>query len=67
MLEAQEERKECFVPWAFIPLIVARLRLDTHILKQRKQKQSNWAVMLVVRSVGLEDRVHACDYSSEGS
>lgn len=67
MLEAQEEGKECFMPWAFIPLILARLQFDTHTLKQRIQKQSNWAVMLVIRLVGLEDRMHACEYSSEGS
>ena len=35
MLEAQEERKEGFVPWAFIPLILARLRFDTHIKENK--------------------------------
>lgn len=27
----------------------------THTLKKRKQKQSKWAVMLVIRLVGIED------------
>ena len=67
MLEAQKEGKECFVPWTFIPLMLARLRFETHTLKRTKLKQSNWAVRLVIRLVGLKDRVLACEYSSEGS
>lgn len=56
MLEAQEERKGCFVPVGIHTSNSGKIE-GWHTLKKTKQKQSNWAVMLVSRLVGLEDGV----------
>lgn len=72
MLEAQEERKECFVPWAFIPLILTRLRFLTHTHTHTHIKAKKTKTIYLGSKAGnqirwIRKKGARCGYSLEGS